>query len=84
MGNTKDKLTFDADVSDGWCVLVPAGSWHNITNTGTSPMQVYSIYAPAHHAPGKVQATAAIAEADKDDEPASWSVQPTHVADKHG
>jgi mannose-6-phosphate isomerase-like protein (cupin superfamily) len=84
MGTAKDKLSFDKKVSDGWCVLVPAGTWHNITNTGETPMQVYTIYAPAHHAPDKVQATAAIAEADKTDEPASWSVQPKHAADKHG
>ena len=44
----------------------------------------YAIYAPAHHTPGKVQATAAAAEADKDDEPAAWSVQPKHAPDKHG
>ena len=84
MGATKDKLTLEKDVSDGWCVLVPAGTWHNITNIGTEPMQVYTIYAPAHHSPGKVHATAAAAEADKDDEPATWSVQPKPVADKHG
>ncbi|TBW39064.1 cupin domain-containing protein [Siculibacillus lacustris] len=84
MGPAKDALTFDKEVSDGWCVLVPAGTWHNITNIGTKPMQVYAVYAPAHHTPGKVQATAAIAEADKADEPADWSVQPKPVADKHG
>ena len=76
IGPSKDKLTFDKEVSDGWCVLVPAGSWHNITNTGDKPMQVYAVYAPAHHKPGKVHKTAKDAEADKDDEPASWSVQP--------
>jgi len=84
MGAAKDKLTFEQEVSDGWCVVVPAGAWHNITNIGTTPMQVYAIYAPAHHMPGKVQATAAVAEADKDDAPASWSVQGRHAADKHG
>jgi hypothetical protein len=47
-------------------------------------MQVYAIYAPAHHKPGKVQPTAAAAEADKDDEPAAWSVQPKPAPDKHG
>jgi len=31
-----------------------------------------------------VQATAAAAEADKDDEPATWSVQPKQAPDKHG
>src|SRR5450830_761376 len=47
MGTAKDKLTFEKEVSNGWCVIVPAGTWHNITNTGTTPMQVYTIYAPA-------------------------------------
>ena len=84
MGAAKDDLTFEKEVADGWCVLVPAGTWHNITNIGTNPLQVYTIYAPAHHKPGKVQATAAVAEADKDDEPAAWSVQPKHAPDKHG
>ncbi|MFN7023424.1 MAG: cupin domain-containing protein [Pseudorhizobium sp.] len=85
MGAAKGELTLEQDVSDGWCVLVPAGTWHNITNTGETPMQVYAIYAPAHHTPGKVHATAAIAEADKDDEPASWSVQPAQASsDKSG
>ena len=31
MGPAKDKLTFEKEVSNGWCVLVPAGTWHNIT-----------------------------------------------------
>lgn len=84
MGAAKDQLTFDEKVSDGWCVLVPAGTWHNITNIGTAPMQLYAIYAPAHHAPGKVQSTASIAMADKEDAPADWSVQPANVPDKHG
>ena len=79
MGVANDKLTFEKEVSDGWCVLVPAGTWHNITNIGATLMQVYAIYAPAHHKPGKVQATAAAAQADKDDEPAAWSIQPKHL-----
>ena len=84
MGVAKDRLTFEKEVSSGWCVLVPAGAWHNITNTGTTPMQVYAIYAPAHHKPGKIQVTAAMAAADSDDEPAAWSVQSAHAPDKHG
>lgn len=84
MGDTKDQLTFDETVSDGWCVVVPAGIWHNITNIGATPMQLYAIYAPAHHTPGKVQSTAAVARADKEDAPADWSVQPAHAPDEHG
>lgn len=76
IGTAKNQLTFDEEVSDGWCILVPAGSWHNVTNIGKEPMQVYAIYAPAHHKPGKIQRAAADAAADKDDKPADWSVQP--------
>ena len=76
MGRSKDELTFVQEVSDGWCTLVPAGTWHNVTNIGAEPMQVYAIYAPAHHKPGKIHRTAAEAEVDTDDEPADWSVQP--------
>lgn len=85
MGASKDQLTFDREVSDGWCILVPAGTWHNVTNIGDEAMQVYAVYAPAHHKPGKVHATAQDAEADTDDEPAEWSVQPLPPRpDRHG
>ncbi|MDO8107533.1 cupin domain-containing protein [Isoptericola sp. b441] len=83
MGPAEDELTFDREVTDGWCVVVPAGSWHNITNVGDEPLQVYTVYAPQHHKPGKVQETKAMADDDTDDEPASWSVQPQPVADRH-
>jgi mannose-6-phosphate isomerase-like protein (cupin superfamily) len=83
MGSARDSLEFEQEVSDGYCILVPAGSWHNVTNIGNGPMQLYAIYAPAHHKPGKVQMTAAEAAADTDDEPASWSVQPVPATDFH-
>ena len=76
MGPAKEDLTFDREVSDGWCVMVPAGSWHNITNIGDEPMQIYTVYAPQHHRPGTVHETKAIADADHHHEPADWSVQP--------
>jgi mannose-6-phosphate isomerase-like protein (cupin superfamily) len=84
MGRSRDNLEFEQEVSDGWCILVPAGTWHNVTNIGSEPMQLYTIYAPAHHKPGKVHATAAEAAADTDDEPANWSVQPVSAPDLHG
>ncbi|MBO9622098.1 MAG: cupin domain-containing protein [Sphingomonas sp.] len=76
IGTAKDDLAFDREVSDGWCVLIPAGMWHNVTNIGDEPMQLYAVYAPAHHKPGKIHRTASDAAADVDDEPAEWSVQP--------
>jgi mannose-6-phosphate isomerase-like protein (cupin superfamily) len=87
MGPDKDNLTFQRDVADGWCVLVPAGTWHNITNTGDQPMQLYVIYAPVHHAAGTVHKTAADAaheEAAGTDNPPDWTDQPpATAADQH-
>lgn len=83
MGSSPESLDFDREASDGWCILVPAGTWHNVTNIGHEPMQVYAIYAPAHHQPGKIHATAALAASDWDDEPASWSVQSASGPDAH-
>ena len=36
MGPGKDDPTFDHEVADGWCILVPAGSRHNITGRNTT------------------------------------------------
>jgi mannose-6-phosphate isomerase-like protein (cupin superfamily) len=84
MGPSKDLLNFEKDVSDGWCMLIPAGTWHNVTNTGDEPMRIYAIYAPTHHKPGKIHETPADATSDTDDEPAEWSVQPRlSPPDKH-
>lgn len=87
MGPAKDELTYAQDVADGWAILIPAGTWHDVINTGDVPMRLYAIYAPVHHAPGKVQPTAADAQRDEEsgaDEPPAWSVQPSKAtADEH-
>lgn len=36
-------------ISAGFAVLVPAGANHNIINTGSSPMKLYTLYAPPNH-----------------------------------
>ena len=87
MGPAKDRLDFEQEVEDGWAIFVPAGLWHNVTNIGDEPMRLYAVYAPVHHAAGKVHATAADAERDEEsgsDEPPTWSVQPAgQHSDKH-
>lgn len=45
------------EVSDDYAILVPAGKWHNIVNTGDKPLKIYSIYAPAEHPHGTVHKT---------------------------
>ncbi len=64
MGPSKDQLTFDEEVGDDWAVLVPAGTWHNITNIGDEPMKLYAIYGPPDHLHGAVHPTQADAEND--------------------
>lgn len=62
MGATKDNLDFQRKVSDNSAIFVPAGTWHNVINTGRVPLKVYTIYAPPHHPHGVVERTKAIAE----------------------
>ncbi len=57
MGDSKDNLSFEEKVSDDFAVFIPAGKWHNVTNTGTASLKVYSIYAPPEHAHGTVHKT---------------------------
>jgi mannose-6-phosphate isomerase-like protein (cupin superfamily) len=87
MGPAEDDLDFEQEVEDGWAIFVPAGTWHNVTNIGDEPMQLYAVYAPVHHAAGAVQATADDAEQAEEshvDEPPSWSVQPDEPpSDEH-
>lgn len=61
MGDSQDRLDFEARVHEDYAVMVPAGKWHNITNTGNKPLKVYSIYAPPHHPHGTVHLTKAAA-----------------------
>jgi mannose-6-phosphate isomerase-like protein (cupin superfamily) len=48
----------------GFAVIVPAGTNHNIINTGHVPMRLYTIYAPPNHRDGVVHHTRGDAEAD--------------------
>ena len=52
MGPAKDQLDFVREVSDDWVILVPAGSWHNVTNIGDDDLKVYSLYGPPEHERG--------------------------------
>jgi len=47
MGPAEDDLSFQLDVADGWSVQVPAGTWHDIINTGDEDMRLYVVYAPS-------------------------------------
>ncbi|RLL47119.1 cupin domain-containing protein [Oceanobacillus piezotolerans] len=59
MGKTRNRLTFQRNVADNFAIMVPAGTWHNVTNTGDKPLKLYSIYAPPNHPFGTVHRTKA-------------------------
>lgn len=45
------------EVEDGDAVIIPAGSKHNVVNTGNADLKMYTIYAPAHHKDGIIRET---------------------------
>ncbi|WP_331654217.1 cupin domain-containing protein [Anaerotignum sp. MB30-C6] len=57
MGSTRDKLSYQRNVDGQFAILVPAGTWHNVINTGNKALKIYTIYAPPHHPHGTVQTT---------------------------
>ena len=63
MGPSETDLSFQEVASDDFAIFVPAGTWHNVINTGDEPLKLYSIYAPSEHAHGTVHVTKAEAEA---------------------
>ena len=62
MGESKDRLHFRQLVYDDFAIIIPAGTWHNLINTGTKPIKLYSVYAPPNHPWGTVHQTKANAE----------------------
>jgi mannose-6-phosphate isomerase-like protein (cupin superfamily) len=50
-----------------FAIIVPAGATHNIINTGSSPLKLYTLYAPPNHRDGVVHHTRAEAEADTEE-----------------
>jgi mannose-6-phosphate isomerase-like protein (cupin superfamily) len=55
-------------VVDDFAVIVPAGVRHNVRNTGSDPLRLYTIYGPPEHKDQIVQSTKAEAEARHEDE----------------
>ncbi len=50
------------EFSDGFAIVVPAGTEHNIINTSeTEKLKLYTIYSPANHPDGTIHATKEIA-----------------------
>ena len=50
-------------VESDTAIVIPAGSRHNVINTGRKPLKMYTLYAPPQHADGTVHRTRADAAA---------------------
>jgi len=65
MGDEKNCLDFRKKIYDDYAIIIPAGKWHNLINTGNKPIKLYSIYAPPQHPYGTVHLTKADADAEE-------------------
>jgi mannose-6-phosphate isomerase-like protein (cupin superfamily) len=63
LGRSEDTIDESYEIEDDWAVIVPAGVWHNLINTGATDVKLYSLYSPPEHPPGTVHGTKADAEA---------------------
>jgi len=57
MGDTKESLNFVQTAEKDFAIIVPAGKWHNLINTGDKPLKLYSIYSPVEHPHGTIHKT---------------------------
>lgn len=64
MGPTEDNLNFEKEVNPDDGIIVPADTWHNVTNKGDEPLKLYSIYGGPDHKFGTVHKTHQDAEND--------------------
>ena len=62
MGDSKDNLVFRQRAMTNDVIFVPAGTWHNVINTGNRMLKLSSLYAPPQHPKGTVHRTKADAE----------------------
>jgi mannose-6-phosphate isomerase-like protein (cupin superfamily) len=67
LGRSRDAMDETHEVSDDWAIIVPAGIWHNVVNTGSDELRLYSLYSPPEHPDGTVHRTKEEAEAAEHD-----------------
>ena len=61
-GRCREDISEKHCAESNYAVLIPAGTWHNLVNIGSTPLKLYSIYAPPQHPAGTVHRTQKDAE----------------------
>ena len=67
-GRTEQNVEETHDVAAGSAIVVPAGVWHDVVNTGEGELRLSSLYAPAEHPDGTIHRTKAEAQAAEAEE----------------
>lgn len=47
----------EAEFEEGDAICIPAGEFHNVTNTDDKPMKLFTIYSPPQHPANLIQQT---------------------------
>lgn len=45
------------EIKDNFAIVIPAGTRHNVLNTGDEEMKLYTLYSPAEHPGGTIHPT---------------------------
>lgn len=53
-------------ISDGFAIIIPAGTKHNLINISNVPLKLYTIYSPPNHIDGTLHKTKADAMVDEE------------------
>lgn len=67
LGPGENQIDETHDVGPDWAIIVPAGVWHNVVNTGNEELKLYSLYSPPEHPDGTVHETKQESEAAEHD-----------------
>ncbi len=63
LSRSEDTVDETHDVEADWAIVVPAGLWHNVVNTGDEPLKLYSLDSPPEQPDGTVHRTKAESDA---------------------
>jgi mannose-6-phosphate isomerase-like protein (cupin superfamily) len=57
LSSQEGRIEETQDVGPDWAIIVPAGVWHNVVNTGDEDLKLYSLYSPPEHPDGTIHRT---------------------------
>jgi mannose-6-phosphate isomerase-like protein (cupin superfamily) len=79
MMGTKKRLSYIKIAGEDDVIMIPAGTWHNLVNIGSTPLKMYSLYGPRQHPRGTVHRTQADDPHSADRKPTPRVAAPTRL-----